>query len=139
MATGQQNRAAVVAEPTGTMSPLTLSAESILYPPEPKNDTTRKAFKQTLLKGRPETLFADLYQDGDVGNLIFLTDQPNAWCSAVCSHYPSIKKEGICNGWKLKVKETDDPDKTGTVVVPGSRLGLLWCQVTLDWDCRGAR
>ncbi|CAB1348293.1 unnamed protein product, partial [Coregonus sp. 'balchen'] len=35
MATVQQNRAeAVVAEPTGTMSPLPLSAESILYPPE---------------------------------------------------------------------------------------------------------
>jgi hypothetical protein len=71
MATWQQDRvaAAVVAEPTGTMSPLPLSAESILYPPEAKNDTTRKAFKQKLLKGRPETLFSDLYKNGDVSNL----------------------------------------------------------------------
>ncbi|KAM9473035.1 uncharacterized protein ACWYII_008123 [Salvelinus alpinus] len=111
------------------MAPLPLSAESILYPKEAKNDTMRKAFKQKLLKERPETLFADLYKNGDVSNLIFLTDQPNAWRSAVCSHYPSIKKEGICNGWKLKIKETDDPDstmitinlyKTGTVMVQGN-------------------
>ena len=106
MAMGQQNRAAaaIVAEPTSTMSPLPLSAESILYSPEAKNDTRMKAFKQKLLKGRPEIFFADLYKNNNVSNLIFLPDQPNAWQSAVCSHYPSIKKEGICNGWKLKVK-----------------------------------
>ncbi|XP_071186896.1 uncharacterized protein [Salvelinus alpinus] len=131
MATGQQNSAAaaVVAERTDTMSPLPLSAESILYPKKAKNDTMRKTFKQKLLEERPETLFADLYKNGDVSNLIFLTDQPNAWRSAVCSHYPCIKKEGICNGWKLKIKETDDPDstmitinlyKTGTVMVQGN-------------------
>ncbi|KAM9398291.1 uncharacterized protein ACWYII_032049 [Salvelinus alpinus] len=131
MATGQQNSAAVavVAERTDTMSTLPLSAESILYPKKVKNDTMRKAFKQKLLEKRPETLFADLYKNGDVSNLIFLTDQPNAWRSAVCSHYPCIKKEGICNGWKLKIKETDDPDstmitinlyKTGTVMVQGN-------------------
>ena len=122
------------------MSPLPLSAEPILYPKEAKNGTTRKAFKQKLLKGRPETLFADLYKK-TVRK--FLTDQPNAWRSAVCSHYPSIKTEGICNGRKLKVKETDDPDstmitinpyKTGTVLVQGN-IRLF----ETDWDCHGAR
>jgi len=48
---------------------------------------------------------------------------------AISAHYPSVKKEGICNGWKLKIKEVEDPDtvmttvnmyKNGTVMVQGN-------------------
>ena len=61
--------------------------------------------------------------------MIFSTEQPLAWHSALKTHYPSVKKEGICNGWKLKVKEAEDPDspmtsiniyKNGTVMVQGN-------------------
>ncbi|KAI4794616.1 hypothetical protein KUCAC02_031945 [Chaenocephalus aceratus] len=79
-------------------------AVPLVYPQEVKNDSARKAYKLKLLKDRPETLFADLYKSGEVSNLIFLTDQPLAWHAAISAHCPSVKKEGICNGWKLKIK-----------------------------------
>lgn len=60
------------------------------------------------LKERPETLFSDSYKNGDVGNLIFFTEQPLAWHSAIRTHYPSVKKAGIRNGRKLKVREAED-------------------------------
>ncbi|KAF3856598.1 hypothetical protein F7725_017321, partial [Dissostichus mawsoni] len=104
-------------------------AVPLVYPQEVKNDSARKAYKLKLLKDRPETLFADLYKSGEVSNLIFLTDQPLAWHAAISAHYPSVKKEGICNGWKIKIKEVEDPDtvmttvnmyKNGTVMVQGN-------------------
>ena len=72
------------------------------------NDSARKAYQQKLLKGRPETLFSNLYKSGDVSNLIFLTDQPLAWQSTISAHYHCVRKECICNGWKLKIKEVED-------------------------------
>ncbi|XP_078023017.1 uncharacterized protein LOC144462725 [Epinephelus lanceolatus] len=104
-------------------------AVPLLYPPDVTNETARKAFKQKLLKERPETLFSDLYKTGEVSNLILFTDQPLAWHSAISAHYPSVKKEGICNGWKIKVKEAEDSDtfmmtvnlhKNGTIMVQGN-------------------
>ncbi|KAI9538426.1 hypothetical protein NQZ68_014170 [Dissostichus eleginoides] len=104
-------------------------AVPLVYPQEVKNDSARKANKLKLLKDRPETLFADLYKSGEVSNLIFLTDQPLAWHADISAHYPSVKKEGICNGWKIKIKEVEDPDtvmttvnmyKNGTVMVQGN-------------------
>ncbi|KAI4798539.1 hypothetical protein KUCAC02_021970 [Chaenocephalus aceratus] len=91
-------------------------AVPLVYPQEVKHDSARKAYKLKLLKDRPETLFADLYKSGEVSNLIFLTDQPLAWHAAISAHYPSVKKEGICNGWKLKIKEVEDPDTVMTTV-----------------------
>ncbi|KAK1874834.1 Toxin coregulated pilus biosynthesis protein B [Dissostichus eleginoides] len=91
-------------------------AVPLVYPQEVKNDSARKAYKLKLLKDRPETLFADLYKSGEVSNLIFLTDQPLAWHAAISAHYPSVKKEGICNGWKIKIKEVEDPDTVMTTV-----------------------
>ncbi|KAK1892295.1 RNA polymerase-associated protein RapA [Dissostichus eleginoides] len=55
-------------------------------------------------------------ESGEVSNLIFLTDQPLAWHAAISAHYPSVKKEGICNGWKIKIKEVEDPDTVMTTV-----------------------
>ncbi|KAF3842783.1 hypothetical protein F7725_001632 [Dissostichus mawsoni] len=89
-------------------------AVRLVYPQEVKNDSARKAYKFKLLKDRPETLFADLYKSGEVSNLIFLTDQPLAWHAAIGAHYPSVKKEGICNSWKIKIKEVEDPDTVMT-------------------------
>ncbi len=106
-----------------------VEAIPLSYPQDVKNESARKTYKQKILKERPETLFSDTYKTGDVSNLIFLTDQPLAWHSAISAHYPSVKKKGICNGWKLKIKEAEDPDtamtsvniyKNGTVMVQGN-------------------
>ena len=40
-----------------------------------------------------ETLFADYYKNGNISNLIFHTDHPLAWYSAILPHYPSVKRE----------------------------------------------
>lgn len=105
-------------------SPLT----TIQYPSEVKSDTARKTYKQKLLTNNPETLFADLFKTGEVCNLIFFSDHPSAWHKAIINHYPSVKKEGICNGWKVKIREPHDPDSTvmtvniyknGTVMIQG--------------------
>ncbi len=116
------------------MSQLPLTAESILYPPEARRDTSRKQYKQKILKDRPEDLFADHYKSGDGSNLIFLTQRPSAWHSTICSHYQSVKRDGICNGWKIKIKDEEDPDsvaitvniyKNGTVMVQGDLRQFL--------------
>ncbi len=110
------------------MSQLPLSAESIVYPPEARSDTSRKQYKQKILRDRAEELFADHYKSGDVSNLIFLTQRPSAWHSTICSHYRSVKREGICNRWKIKIRDEEDPEsvvitvniyKNGTVMVQG--------------------
>ncbi|KAF3855955.1 hypothetical protein F7725_016678, partial [Dissostichus mawsoni] len=122
---------AAVQQQQSPMASTTACTEAVplVYPQEVKNDSARKAYKLKLLKDRPETLFADLYKSGEVSNLIFLTDQPLAWHAAISAHYPSVKKEGICNGWKIKIKEVEDPDtvmttvnmyKNGTVMVQGN-------------------
>ena len=106
-----------------------IEAVPLIYTQDLKNESARKAHKQKILKERPETLFSDCYKNGDTSNLILFTEQPLAWHSAIKTHYPSVKKEGICNGWKLKVKEAEDPDspmtsvniyKNGTVMVQGN-------------------
>ena len=86
-----------------------IEAVPLLYASDFKNESARKAHRQKVLKERPETLFSDSYKNGDISHLIF-TEQPLEWHSAIRTHYPSVKKEGICNGWKLKVREAEDPD-----------------------------
>ncbi len=105
------------------------SLTTIQYPSEIKTDSARKTYKQKLLSNNPETLFADLFKTGEICNLIFFSDHPSAWHKAIIKHYPSVKKEGICNGWKVKIREPQDPDGTmitvniyrnGTVMVQGN-------------------
>lgn len=101
----------------------------IQYPSDIKTDSARKTYKQKLLKENPETLFSDQFKTGEVCNLIFFTDHPSVCHKAIIIHYPSVKKEGICNGWKLKIKDPNDSDSTeitvniyknGTVMVQGN-------------------
>ncbi len=89
-------------------SPLT----TIQYPSEIKTDSARKNYKQKLLSNHPETLFADLFKTGEICNLILFSDHPSAWHKAIIKHYPSVKREGICNDWKVKIREPQDPDST---------------------------
>ncbi len=117
--------------PTLPASDTAHEAVPLLYPQDVKSESSRKAHKQKVMKERPETLFSDSYKNGDISNLTFFTEQPLAWHSSIKTHYPSVKKEGICNGWKLKVREAEDPDspmtsvniyKNGTVMVQGNHI-----------------
>ncbi len=110
-------------------SPLCTDCVAIQYPSDVTTDSARKNYKQKLLKDNPEILFADSFKTGGFCNLIFFTDHPNIWHEAIINHFPSVKKEGICNGWKVKIKEPCDPDvtiitvniyKNGTVMVQGN-------------------
>jgi hypothetical protein len=58
---------------------------TILYPLDIKNDKGRKEYKNKVLMENPETLFVDYYKNGNISNLIFHTDHPLAWCSAILS------------------------------------------------------
>ncbi|KAL7879322.1 hypothetical protein SRHO_G00015760 [Serrasalmus rhombeus] len=100
----------------------------VTYPPELKSDAARKQFKHKLLKEKPGTLSADLYKTREVSNLIFYSDRPSSWHKALISHYPSVKKEGICNGREIKIKDPTDMEtimttvniyKNGTLMVQG--------------------
>lgn len=101
----------------------------ILYPAEIKSATQRKLFKQKLLQENPESLFADLYKNGDVSNLIFFTKSPCAWHHTIAGHYPSVKKEGISHGWKIKIRDPCEQDnfmttvnifKNGSIMIQGN-------------------
>ncbi len=110
-------------------SPLCTDCVAIQYPSDVTTDSARKNYKQKLLKDNHEILFADSFKTGGFCNLIFFTDHPNVWHKAIINHYPSVKKEGICNGWKVKIREPCVPDitiitvniyKNGTVMVQGN-------------------
>ncbi|KAF4099779.1 hypothetical protein G5714_019905 [Onychostoma macrolepis] len=102
----------------------------ITYPYKATNEILKKKHKEKLLKDRPETLYSDLYKNGEVSNIIFYTEDPEAWHSAIRQHYPTVIIKGISNGWKLQVKEEDDSEsnvmitanlyKNGTVMIQGN-------------------
>ncbi|KAF4103578.1 hypothetical protein G5714_016461 [Onychostoma macrolepis] len=94
------------------------------------NEILKKKHKEKLLKDRPETLYSDLYKNEEVSDIIFYTEDPEAWHSAIRQHYPTVIRKGISNGWKLQVKEEDDSEsdvmitanlyKNGTVMIQGN-------------------
>lgn len=101
----------------------------ITYPSKATNEILKKKHKDKLLKDSPETLYSDLYRNGEVSNIIFHTEDPEAWHSAIRHHYPTVIRKGISNGWKLQIKEGEESDsdvmitanlyKNGTVMIQG--------------------
>lgn len=99
----------------------------ILYPSKATNEQLKKKYKESLLRERPETLFADHFKNGGISNLIFYSHNPEAWHSAIRLHYPTVIRKGISNGWKLQVLENEHSEctttinlyKTGTITVQG--------------------
>lgn len=101
----------------------------ITYPSTATNEILKKKHKGNLLKDKPETLYSDFYKSGEVSNIIFYTEDPEAWHSAIRQHYSTVIRKGISNGWKLQIKEDDDSDsvmittnlyKNGTVMIHGN-------------------
>ena len=64
-----------------------------------KNNKMRKDYKMKLLMENQKTLFAD------ISNLIFHTDPPLAWHSAILTHYPSVKRGGVTEGWEQDTRQ----------------------------------
>lgn len=89
---------------------------NIHYPLEIKNDTERSTFKLELLKGQPETLFADLFKNGEISNLIFYTERPEIWHRAIVNLHPSGERKGNKEYWQLKIPDPEDSDSTMTTV-----------------------
>ena len=76
--------------------------------------------QKKLHKDKPETLFGDCNKDGNVSHLILHTDHPLAWHSAIRTHYPSVKREGIIGAWKLRIQ-----DKTANINLYMAETGLV--------------
>ncbi|MGH0124959.1 UNVERIFIED_CONTAM: hypothetical protein FKN15_020845 [Acipenser sinensis] len=106
------------------------------YPEEIKSAQAKKQHKLKVMRDHPECLYADYALTGEQRvktNLIFYTEQPTAWHTALCNMYSNIKKRGICNGRQISVGEDSDPDSTvftvnvyhnGTVLIQGSEASL---------------
>ena len=108
---------------------------SIKYPHTVKSLKEKKDFKHALLREHQETLMADYAQIGDrrtISNLLFFTNDRDAWHTAICKYYKSTKKQGICYGRQILVREeanstpflTVNVYHNGTVMFQGSEACL---------------
>lgn len=62
-------------------------------------------------KQNPETLFADFTStehDRKKTDLLFYTENTEAWHTAFCKYYKNIAKGGICKGRQIKVRDEED-------------------------------
>lgn len=108
------------------------------FPSNCRTSTAMKKHKELVLKSNPEVLFTDFtVQKGKriKSNLIFHTDCPYKWKSALCQHYDHICKEGIGRGGRLIICEdekldTENPELTityytkGTILIQGNEKSL---------------
>ena len=99
----------------------------IQYPVHVKNDMARKYLKMKLLIENQEPLLADYYKNVNISNLIFHTNHPLAWHSAILAHYPFVKRRWVNEGWKLRILDNEDSESanihlytSGTVKVQGN-------------------
>jgi len=51
----------------------------VTYPSKATNEILKKKHKEKLLKDNPETLYSDLYRNGEVSNIIFYTEDPESY------------------------------------------------------------
>ena len=59
--------------------------------PEHLKTGEKEFYKMEILSNQPETLFADCNKAGKITNLIFSTDNWNAWYQAMLEYYPTHK------------------------------------------------
>ncbi|MGH0144749.1 UNVERIFIED_CONTAM: hypothetical protein FKN15_053529 [Acipenser sinensis] len=120
------------APPPSSSSSSSLSAEQgyeVKYLAEIRSIQAKKLFKNKVLRESPETLIADYIEKEErriKSNLLFYTQHPTAWHTALCRSYPNIKKRGISKGRQISVMEEDSTMITvnvynnGTIMVQGS-------------------
>ncbi|KAI7811058.1 hypothetical protein IRJ41_009861 [Triplophysa rosa] len=108
-----------------------ISNLTITYPDDITSETAKKKFKTKLIKESPETLKADFMQINDrtiKADLLFYTDHPNAWHSALCSAY---KDFNMCGNKAMRQLYLDTTPKfninlyhNGTIMIQGSEYRL---------------
>ncbi|MGH0119404.1 UNVERIFIED_CONTAM: hypothetical protein FKN15_022539 [Acipenser sinensis] len=108
----------------------------IRYPDEVTSAKAKKLYKNKLMKESPETLIADCSLAGGKRtktNLLFYTEHPTAWHTALCTAHSNIKLGGICKGRQLRIGDETDPDSTrlsinvfynGTIMIQGTEASL---------------
>ncbi|MGH0114782.1 UNVERIFIED_CONTAM: hypothetical protein FKN15_049656 [Acipenser sinensis] len=111
----------------------------IRYPVEVTSAKAKKLYKNKLIKlmkESPETLIADCSLAGGKRtktNLLFYTEHPTAWHTALCTAHSNIKLGGICKGRQLRIGDETDPDSTrlsinvfynGTIMIQGTEASL---------------
>ncbi|KAJ8349102.1 hypothetical protein SKAU_G00276910 [Synaphobranchus kaupii] len=108
----------------------------IQYPEHIQSAKARKLHKDKVLRSLPETLVSD-YSGPEENrvrcNVLFYTQYPTAWHTALCQTYPHIKKNGISKGRQISILEDSDSSNailtvniyhTGTVMVQGTEASL---------------
>ncbi|MGH0136039.1 UNVERIFIED_CONTAM: hypothetical protein FKN15_058803 [Acipenser sinensis] len=108
----------------------------IRYPDEVTSAKAKKLYKNKLMKESPDTLIADCSLAGGKRtktNLLFYTEHPTAWHTALCTAHSNIKLGGICKGRQLRIGDETDPDSTrlsinvfynGTIMIQGTEASL---------------
>ncbi|KAJ8342273.1 hypothetical protein SKAU_G00322010 [Synaphobranchus kaupii] len=108
----------------------------IQYPEHIQSAKARKLHKDKVLRSLPETLVSD-YSGPEENrvrcNVLFYTQYPTAWHTALFQTYPHIKKNGISKGRQISILEDSDSSSailtvniyhTGTVMVQGTEASL---------------
>ena len=108
----------------------------IQYPEQVITAQQKKDFSVNVLRANPETLVADFSKKNNqnvICNLVFCTQHPENWHTAICEQFTHIKKNGISKGRQMTAYE--DPDRSsptltvniyhnGTVMIQGSENSL---------------
>ena len=77
----------------------------------------KKDFKMNVLRANPETLVADLSKKNNQKvkcNLVFFTQHPENWHTAICEQFTHIKKNGISKGRQITAYE--DADRSSPIL-----------------------
>ena len=108
-----------------------LSSLAISYPDSANSETARKKYKAKTLRDFPEALKADfmVLNDREIkADLLFYTDDPNAWDTAFRSAMTDLKMAGNKTMRQLYLdtspKFTVNLYNNGTVMAQGSETSL---------------
>ncbi|XP_060746138.1 uncharacterized protein LOC132859401 [Tachysurus vachellii] len=101
----------------------------ITYPEDVKD---KHEYKHEQLRKHPETLRADISRKDNVTNLLFYTQDTEAWYKALCSHYTNHTTRNINDGRQIKIEGNDTDSspltvniyRSGTVMFQGSEARL---------------
>lgn len=108
-----------------------LSSIAFAYPADVTSETGRKKHKHKVMREFPETLKADLCVLNDKvikADLLFYTEHPNAWHTALCSANKQLKMAGNKAMRQLYLdtvpKFNINIYNNGTVMIQGSEDSL---------------
>ncbi|XP_075172293.1 uncharacterized protein LOC142243993 [Anomaloglossus baeobatrachus] len=104
----------------------------ITYSEGQKSIHAQKAIKHAKIREDPETLFTDFTskeKDKRKTNLLFFTDQPLAWHTALCKQYKHTYKNGINKGRQIRIRNQKE-DETNSLTINVYNNGIIMVQGT---------